>query len=109
MRDPSPQRPFRSALLRAAFVPAVLATLVAGVVGGLVRAGLGMPPGAGGWLAPAVAAHAFLMTCAFMGTVIGLERAVALQHPLAFLGPLASAGAGVAAVAGAGALAAWLV
>jgi hypothetical protein len=35
------------------------------------------------------------MTCAFMGTVIALERAVAVKHPLAFLGPVASARAGV--------------
>jgi hypothetical protein len=35
------------------------------------------------------------MICAFMGTVIGLERAVAVKHPLAFLGPLRVRDAGV--------------
>jgi metal-sulfur cluster biosynthetic enzyme len=50
-----------------------------------------------------------LMTCAFMGTVIALERAVAVKHPLAFLGPLASAPPASATLTGAGVLAAWLV
>jgi len=105
----SPRRAYRPVLLRAAFVPAVLAALVAAIVGGLVRAGVDLRLGAGSWLGPAVAFHAFLMICVFMGTVIGLERAVAVKHPLAFCGPFGSASAGAAALAGAGVLAAWLV
>jgi hypothetical protein len=71
---------------------------VAGVAGGLVRAGVALPivPG----MPEAVSAHAFLMVCAFLGTVIGLERAVALRHPAALPGPLASALAGVAVLMG---------
>lgn len=73
-------------------------TVVAGVAGGLVRAGVGVP---GVLAAPeAVSGHAFLMVCAFLGTVIGLERAVALRHPGALPGPLASALAGVALLTG---------
>lgn len=96
--------------LRAAFVLPVLASLVAGIAGGLVRAGVGMPAGlSGAWLTPGVADHAFLMICTFMGTVIGLERAVALRHPLAFAGPAASGVAGLAVLGGAPVVAAWLV
>ena len=103
-----PLRARPPAWLGAPLFALVLASLVAGVAGGLVRAGVGVPAGTGSWLAPAVAAHAFLMICAFMGTVVGLERAVAIRHPLGFCGPLASAGAGVAALVGASALAAGL-
>jgi len=109
MRDgPLPRPSRRATVLRAAFVPTVLVLLLAGIAGGLVRAGVGAPADAGSWLAPAVSAHAFLMICVFMGTVIGVERAVAIKHPFAFCGPFASAGAGVAALAGAGAPAAGL-
>jgi hypothetical protein len=109
MRARSPQRTRRSVLLRLPFAAAVLACLVAGAAGGLVRAGVGMPAGAGGWLVAAVTGHAFLMICVFMGTVIGIERAVALKDPLGFCGPALSAGAGVAMLAGAASVAAWLV
>ena len=97
-------------VLRLVFVLPVLASLVAGIAGGLVRAGVGIPAGGtGSWVTPAVAAHAFLMICAFMGTVIGIERAVAVKHPLAFVGPLASGIAGVAVLCGVTTLAHWLV
>ena len=88
-------------------VPAVLLALLAGTAGGLVRAGIVLPA-SGAWLGQAVLGHAFLMICAFMGTVIGIERAVAVKHPLAFIGPLASGLAGVATIGGAAAVAAWL-
>ena len=98
----SPRRPPRA--LRIAFAGVVAACLVAGIGGGLGRAGLAAPV----WLSPAVGAHAFLMICAFMGTVIGIERAVAMKRPLAFAGPLASAAAGLVMLAGAWQVAAGL-
>lgn len=69
--------------------------LAAGVAGGLVRAGVPVRV-----LPEAVGGHAFLMLCAFLGTVIALERAVALRHPAALAGPLASALAGGALLMG---------
>jgi len=61
MRDgPLPRPSRRATVLRAAFVPTVLVLLLAGIAGGLVRAGVGAPADAGSWLAPAVSAHAFL-------------------------------------------------
>jgi hypothetical protein len=70
-------------LLLAAF------SLVVGILGGLARAGWGVP------LPAAAAHHGVLMIAGFLGTVISLERAVALGHPLALAAPLA-AGAGAA-------------
>jgi hypothetical protein len=88
---------------------AVPASLVAAIAGGLVRAGVSVPQGwAGTWLTPAVAAHAFLFICSFMGTVIGIERAVAVRRRIAFAAPLASALAGAAMLAGADGPARWL-
>jgi len=99
------QRPLAGRLV---FVAAVLVSLVAGIAGGLVRAGVSLPAGSA-WLNQAVAGHAFLMICTFMGTVIGIERAVALKHAASFAGPLASGIAGMAMLAGAQTSAAWLV
>jgi hypothetical protein len=92
-------------LVRLAFAASVLVLLAAGLSGGLVRAGVPMPRAA--WMPPAVTAHAFLMVCAFMGTLIGLERAVAVKSAPAFVGPFASAAAGLAMLAGASHAAAW--
>ncbi|MBS0340041.1 MAG: hypothetical protein JSS56_05910 [Proteobacteria bacterium] len=94
--------------VRFAFVTVVAASLVTGIAGGLVRAGVGVPASSA-WMGQAVAGHAFLMICTFLGTVIGLERAVALRHRAAFAGPMASGLAGIAALAGAPTAAAWLV
>ena len=105
----SPRASFSRAVLRLALVLPVLASLVAGIAGGLVRAGVGVSAVTVDWLGPAVAAHAFLMICTFLGTVIGIERAVAVKHPLAFAGPLASGVAGLLALGGAVAIANWLV
>jgi len=97
-------------VLRLVFVLPVLASLLAGIVGGLIRAGVIPPASAGGsWVGPTVVAHAFLMICTFMGTVIGIERAVAVKHSQAFAGPLASGLAGVAMLLGAATAASWLV
>lgn len=76
------------ALPRARF--AVLALggvgLVAGLLGGLARAGV-LPAGG---LSNAVSLHAALMVSGFFGTVIGIERAVAMGGAWAFGAPLAA-------------------
>jgi len=95
--------------LRAAFLIGVAALLVTGIIGGLLRAGVAVPvPGDSNWPGQAVLAHAFLMICGFMGTVIGIERAVAIRNRFAFAAPGASALAGLAMLAGLPGAAAWL-
>jgi len=103
-------RPGRRSTGRWLLLPAlaVPVALVAGIAGGLLRAGVALPAIGGDWLGPAALAHAFLMICVVLGTVIAIERAVAVGHPLAFVGPSLSAGAGIAQLAGAGRFAAWL-
>lgn len=110
MRTANKRQPQTLAVaLRAAWLPLVAGLLVAGVVGGLLRAGVALPgTGSGAWPGRAVLAHAFLMICAFLGTVIGLERAVALRERIALAAPLASALAGWLMLAGRPAAAAWL-
>ncbi len=94
---------------RAAFVLGVAVLLVTGVVGGLLRAGVAVPlPADSAWPGRAVLAHAFLMICGFMGTVIGIERAVAVKGRFAFAAPAASALAGVLMLAGVPVAATWL-
>ncbi len=95
--------------LRAGLALLVLVSLACGIAGGLLRAGVALPQASGAWLGNAVAGHAFLMICSFMGSVIAIERAVAVRHPLCFAGPLASGAAGVLQLSGAAAAAAWLV
>jgi len=96
-------------VVRLAFLSLVGAMLVTGVIGGLLRAGVAVPvPGDSAWPGRAVSAHAFLMICAFMGTVIAIERAVAVKERLAFAAPAASALAGVLMLAGMPGAAAWL-
>lgn len=88
----------------------VAAALLAGVAGGLARVGVVSAVLAdAGWLPRAALAHAALMICAFMGTVIGIERAVAARHPLAWLSPIASAASGACLLAGADAAAGLLL
>ncbi len=73
-------------LLRGVFIAGIAAALLAGVAGGLLRAGVALPlDGTPRWLPPAVLQHAFLMVVALLGTVIGIERAVALKRRFAFL------------------------
>lgn len=69
---------------RVALLALAVASLVAGVAGGLARLGVPLP------VTTAVSGHGALMISGFLGTVIGLERAVALGMPLAFGAPLAS-------------------
>jgi hypothetical protein len=91
------------------FVGLVAVCLLAGLAGGLLRAGVPLPDALmGDWIGPAVSAHAFLMICCFMGTVIGIERAVAVKKPWAFAAPVLSGLAGWAVLAGDSSLARWL-
>ena len=72
-------------------------SLVGGVLAGLARLDWSMPTlaaNAAGW-------HGALMICAFLGTVISLERAVALGRGWAYLAPAAAGSGGVALLAGA--------
>ncbi len=85
----------------AALLVAIAAALFAGIVGGLLRAGVAVPlPGESAWPGRAVLAHAFLIMCGFMGTVIAIERAVAVKLRAAWIAPAASALAGVLTLAG---------
>ncbi len=81
-----------------------LASLVAGVSGGLVRLGLEarVPANAPGW-------HGALMAGAFFGTVISLERAVALGGAWSYGAPLLCGLGGVALLAGAPDAGLWLM
>ena len=107
--DDSHRPPVRALILRTLFLLVVASLLVSGVIGGLLRAGVAVPvPIRSVWPGQAVLAHAFLMICAFMGTVIGIERAVAVKARAAFAAPVFSALAGVSMLAGASAPATWL-
>jgi hypothetical protein len=81
-------------------VACIAAALLSAVLGGLVRAGVALPA-VPGWLGRATVDHAALMICAFMGTVIAVERAVALKWWPAWIAPVASAAGGVALLLGA--------
>jgi hypothetical protein len=89
-----------------ALVGLVAVSLLAAVVGGLLRAGIGWPAVSGAGLA--AGAHAALMMCGFLGTVIAVERAVAVKLRWAFVAPLVSGLAGVLALGGQAQIAAWL-
>lgn len=110
-RAAAPRRasPTRSAL-GLVLLALVATALLAGIAGGLLRAGVAVPSGAAAnWPARAALAHAALMICAFMGTVIGIERAVAVKHRAGWLAPIAAALAGPALLLGADDLARWLL
>ena len=84
--------------------------LLAGIAGGLLRAGFALPVADGAaWPARAALVHAALMISAFMGTVIGIERAVAVKHRAAWLAPVASALAGLALLLGLHGASRWLL
>jgi hypothetical protein len=94
---------------RGLFALATAACLVAGVAGGLLRAGVRLPGAAqADWIGPAVTAHAFLMICCFLGTVIGIERAVAVKKRWALAAPLLSGLAGLAMLSGSPNAARWI-
>lgn len=81
------------------FIALVATALLAGIAGGLLRAGIVWPST---WAvsSSAASAHAALMVCGFLGTVIGIERAVALRRRFAFAAPLASGIASLVMLAG---------
>ena len=97
------------ALARLLFVALVALTLIAAVLGGLLRAGLIVPATAtAAWLPHAGVWHAALMICAFFGTVIGIERAVAVKLRAGYAAPLASSLAGVCLLLDHAQLGSWL-
>ncbi len=87
----------------------VALSLLAGIAGGLLRAGVALPllPDST-WPGQAVLTHAALMICGFLGTVIGIERAVAVKLRSAFLAPLASGAGGALLLLGQPGPGAWL-
>lgn len=89
---------------------AIAATLLAGLTGGLLRAGVSLRAlSAADWAGQAAVWHGALMVGGFMGSMVGVERAVALRHPLAWAAPIASASAAAALLLGAPTLGAWLL
>lgn len=84
-------------LARAALAAGVLALLIGGLWGGLLRLGWALPA----TQASLAAVHGPLIVCGLLGTVIGLERAVALGRAWAFVGPLLTLAGGLALLAGA--------
>lgn len=86
-------------VVRPLLIALVAASLASGIAGGLLRVGVALAPEAG-WLGRAAVAHAALMICGFLGTVIGIERAVAVKLRLAFAAPLASGLGGLAQLLG---------
>jgi len=83
----------------AALVAAVAGSLLAGIAGGLLRVGVSTT--SADWVGRAALAHAALMLCGFMGTVIAIERAVAAKRRFAWSVPLLSGAAGVLLLQGA--------
>ena len=102
----SPRTALRIAV-RGVLTLAIATSLVAGIAGGLLRAGVAWPATVT-WLPQAALAHAQLMVCAFLGSVIGVERAVAVKRRWAYATPLSAALSAVAVLSGAAAAAAWL-
>jgi hypothetical protein len=98
------------ALVGAALAACVAASLLAGVLGGLLRVGVALPATAdAAWLGRGALAHAALMMCGFLGTVIGIERAVAAKRRGAWIAPLLSGLSAIALLAGDGSLAGGLL
>ncbi|HYW58176.1 MAG TPA: hypothetical protein VE934_14570 [Polaromonas sp.] len=87
----------------------VALSLLAGISGGLLRAGVALPlPTDSAWPSQAALMHAALMICGFLGTVIGIERAVAVKLRSAFLAPLASGAGGALLLLGQPRPGAWM-
>ena len=93
---PGPSRALRWG--RLLLMPLLAVLLVAGISGGLLRAGL--PVAQSSLIGQAAAQHAALMICAFFGAVVSLERAVALGRRAAFAVPLLSVAGGAALLHG---------
>jgi hypothetical protein len=83
--------------LRVVLLAAGMASLLAGLWGGLVRLGVTLPA-----TIPTLAKfHGALMICGFLGTVISLERAVAIGRWWAYTAPLLSAIGAIVLIIGA--------
>ncbi|MCC7413966.1 MAG: hypothetical protein IT495_20290 [Gammaproteobacteria bacterium] len=86
-------------MLRLAHLPFLLlamAGLLAGLAAALARLGMVLSPGVASWSM----LHGPLMVCAFLGTLIGLERAAALGWRWCYLAPMLSASGAAALLAG---------
>jgi hypothetical protein len=105
----APIAPARRGAVVLLFAVLVVASLSAGIAGGLMRAGFAVSPAPGALAGNALLHHAALMLGGFFATVIGIERAVALKARAAFAAPLASGFAGVLLLAGQAALAAMVL
>ena len=96
-------------VLRLGMLALVALPLLAGVAGGLLRAGVALPGALdAAWPGRAALAHAALMMSGFLGTVIGIERAVAVKLRWAFAAPLAAGLGGMCLLLGYGGTGAWL-
>lgn len=96
-------------VVRPLLLAVVALSLLAGIAGGLLRLGVALPATThAAWLGHAALAHAALMICGFLGTVIGIERAVAVKLRAAFLAPLASGLGGLCLLLGQAQAGAWL-
>lgn len=104
----APRRARRS--LAPGLLAAIAVALLAGLAGGLLRAGV-VPStlSTSDWVGRAAAWHGALMVGGFMGSLVGVERAVALRHPLAWAAPATSACAAAALLLGAPAIGGWLL
>lgn len=101
--------PSASRVLRPALIALIAFSLLSGMLGGLLRAGLPIfPVIPAEWILSTASLHAALMICGFLGTVIGIERAVALHAPWAFVAPMSSALGSVLLVTGHANLGLWL-
>lgn len=80
---------------RAPIVALAAVALATGVLGGLVRAGVGIE-----LPAAVIVGHGPLVAVGFFGTLIGLERAVAVGHPIALVPAVLAASSGVALLVG---------
>lgn len=106
-RQPTPR--WVNLTVRPLLLGGVALSLLAGIAGGLLRAGVSLPlPTDAAWPGQSVLAHAALMICGFLGTVIGIERAVAVKLRAAFLAPLASGVGGVLLLLGQAGPGAWV-
>lgn len=100
--ESEPHRAERAAVLnkwrwlRLALLAVGMASLLAGLWGGLVRLGLTLPA----VIPSLVEFHGALMIGGFLGTVISLERAVAIGRLWAYAAPVLSAVAAIALISG---------
>jgi hypothetical protein len=98
-----------TAITKLTLMALVAMSLLAAVIGGLLRAGIvwpALPEGAA--IGQAAVAHAALMMCGFLGTVIAIERAVAIKLCSAFVAPAVSGLAGALMLGGHAEIAGWL-